>query len=219
MEASNMTAVKIPSKQRFIFDNVSWQRYTRLLHVFSDRHLRMTYDRGLLEIMTLTYEHESLSAFIGRLVEVITEELNLQIRAGGSTTFRRKSMKKGLEPDHCFWIAHEADVRSNVRIDLRTDPPPDLALEVDISRSSMNRMGIYAALKVPEVWRYDENGLAFCTLNANGKYDAAAAALCFPIAITAADLLPFLDMRGKIGDNDIIKQFRTWLQAKLAAAP
>lgn len=214
-----MTAVRIPSKQRFILDNVSWQRYTRFLHVFSDRHLRLTYDRGVLEIMTLSYEHESNSAFLGRLVEIITEELNLQIKAGGSTTFRLKSMKKGLEPDHCFWIAHEADVRDKVSIDLLLDPPPDLALEIDISRSSMDRMRIYAKLGVPEVWRYDENGLAFFALNADGKYNPATASSCFTIPITAADIQPFLNLRGQVGDNDIVKQFRNWLRSKLDATP
>lgn len=214
-----MTAVKIPTKQRFILDNVSWKRYTRLLHIFQDRHLRLTYDRGVLEIMTLSYKHENFSEFLGRLVEIITEELNLQIKAGGSTTFRRKSMKKGLEPDHCYWIAHEADVRNNEVIDLLIDPPPDLALEIDISRSSMNRMRIYAALRIPEVWRYDENGLAFFNLNAAGKYDPAPQSTSFPIPIAAADLQPFLNLRGQVGDNDIVKQFRAWLRAKLGATP
>jgi len=214
-----MSAIHIPTKQRFILDNVSWQRYTRLLHVFSDRHLRLTYDRGVLEIMTLSYEHETSGRFLGRLVVTLTEELDVQIKDGGSTTFRRKKKLKGLEPDDCFWIANEAAVRGKTKISLRVDPPPDLALEIDISRSSMNRMRIYAALRVPEVWRYDENGLAFFTLNAAGKYDPAIVSTCFTIPITAADLQPFLNLRGQIGDNDIIKQFRAWIRAKLGATP
>src|SRR5687768_6605263 len=133
-----MPAVHIPTRQRFILDSVTWERYTRFLRIFSDRRLRLTYDRGVLEIMTLSHRHESLSEFLARLVVVITEELNLQVKAGGSTTFRRKRMKKGLEPDNCFWIAHELEVRGKNRIDLRRDPPPDLTLEIDVSRSSMN---------------------------------------------------------------------------------
>ena len=163
-----MIKTRIPERQKLILDNVSWEEYTRLLRTFEGRHLRLTYDRGRLEIMTLSYEHEYSGDFLGRMVVVLTEELNLPIRGGGSTTFRRRKMKKGLEPDNCYWIAHEADVRNLKIIDLRKDPPPDLAIEVDVNSSSMNRMRIYAALKVPEVWRWDKNGLAFFVLNADG---------------------------------------------------
>src|SRR6266542_3916512 len=111
--------------------------------------------------MTLFCEHESLGHFLGRLAVTLTEELNLPLKEGGSTTLRRKRKQKGIESDNCYWIAHEAQVRGKKVIRLRFDPPPDLALEVDVSRSSMNRMGIYASLKVPEVWRHNEHGLAF----------------------------------------------------------
>jgi Uma2 family endonuclease len=207
-----MLKTRIPRQQRFILDGVSWQRYTRLLHLFSDRHLRLTYDRGFLEIMTLSYEHEGLAHFHGRMIIALTEELNLPIAGGGSTTFRIKRKEKGLEPDDCYWIAHESDVRGKKRIDLRTDPPPDVAVEVDISRSSMDRMGIYASLRVPEVWRHDAHGLAFFSLNSVGEYDPAAASPTFPIAVTPADLMQFIQLRGKLDDNAIIKQFRQWIR-------
>ena len=90
---------------------------------------------------------------MGLLVVTLTQELNLPLH-WGLDDLRRKRHQKGLEPDDCFWIAHEAEVRGKTIIDLRTDPPPDLAIEVDISRSSLDRMGIYAKLRVPEVWRW-----------------------------------------------------------------
>ena len=127
-----MSAVRIPSQQRFILDNVSWGRHTRLFRLFEDRHLRITFDRGVLEIMTLSFEHENISHFLGRLVLVLTEEFDLPLTPGGSTTMRRKRKQKGLEPDDCYWIAHAAAVRGKTTIDLRTDPPPDLAIEVDV---------------------------------------------------------------------------------------
>jgi Uma2 family endonuclease len=210
-----MIKIRIPKRQRFIFDGVSWDRYTRLLHEFSDRHLRFTYDRGILEIMTLSYEHETLGYFLGRLVIVLTEELNLPIRGGGSTTFRRKRKQKGLEPDDCYWIAHEAEVRNNTKIDLRTDPPPDLAIEVNISHSSLDRMGIYASLKLPEVWRHDAQGLSFFTLNAGYKYDAVLTSASFSMPLSPADLMPFIAMRGQMDDNAVIRQFRDWIRAKI----
>src|SRR5262245_15702754 len=164
-----------PDRQKLILDDVTWEAYTRLLRTIEGRrHLRLTYDRGTLEIMTFSYEHENGGDFLGRMVVTLTEELNLPIRGGGSTTFRRRKKKKGLEPDNCYWIAHEADVRNLKVINLRKDPPPDLAIEVDVTRSSMNRMRIYAALNVPEVWRLDTDGLAFFVLNANGECDKVA---------------------------------------------
>jgi Uma2 family endonuclease len=212
-----MLKTHIPERQKLILDNVSWDEYTRLLRSFEGRHLRLTYDRGRLEIMTLSYEHEGSGRFLGRMIVTLTEELNLPVRDGGSTTFRRRKKKKGLEPDDCFWIAHEADVRNIKVINLRKDPPPDLALEVDVTHSSMNRMRIYASLNIPEVWRWDKDGLKFLTLNADGKYDEAAVSPTFPLPISAADLMPFITSRGQMDDNAVIRQFREWIRNKLAA--
>lgn len=212
-----MISTRIPHRQKLILDNVSWNEYTRLLRTFEGHHLRLTYDQGMLEIMTLSHEHEGLGWFLDKLVFVLTEELTLPIKGGGSTTFRKKKKHKGLEADNCYWIAHEAEVRGKTVIKLSVDPPPDLAIEVDISRSSMNRMRIYAAIKVPEVWRHDRNGLAFLVLNSLGKYDSAAISPAFPMPITPADLLQFIARREQMDENAIIRQFRAWIRAKLAA--
>src|SRR5713226_4042191 len=129
------------------------------------------------------------------MVVTLTEELNLPIKEGGSTTFRKRKKLKGLEADNCYWIAHEADVRGKSAIKLSIDPAPDLAIEVDVSRSSMNCMRIYAAINVPEVWRFDKEGLAFLVLNPDGKYEPVAVSPTFSVPITPADLMPFLAMR------------------------
>ena len=212
-----MLKTRIPERQKLILDNVSWDEYTRLLRTFEGRHLRLTYDGGMLEIMTLSHQHEGLGWFLDKLVFVLTEELNLPIKGGGSTTFRKKKKHKGLEADNCYWIAHESDVRGKTVIKLSIDPPPDLAIEVDVSRSSMNRMRIYAAIKVPEVWRHDRNGLAFLVLNALGKYDSVAVSPTFPLPITPADLMPFIALRDQMDEHAVIRQFRAWIRAKLAA--
>ncbi len=212
-----MLKTRKPERQKLILDNVSWDEYTRLLRSFEGHHLRLTYDQGRLEIMTSSHEHESDSSILGRFVVTLTEELNLPIKEGRSTTFRKRKKRKGLEPDNCYWIAHEANVRGKTVINLRFDPPPDLSLEIDVSRSSMNRMRIYASLNVPEVWRWDKNGLAFLVLNPNGKYDEVTASPTFPVAITAADLLPFIAMRTQMDENAVIRKFREWIRNKLAA--
>jgi Uma2 family endonuclease len=214
----DMIATRRPHRQKLILDNVSWKEYTRLLHTFEGRHLRLTYDQGMLEIMTLSHQHEGLGWFLDKLVFVLTEELNLPIKGGGSTTFRKKKKHKGLEADNCYWIAHEAEVRGKSVIKLSIDPPPDLAIEVDISRSSMNRMRIYAAIKVPEVWRHDRNGLTFFVLNSVGKYDPVAVSPVFPMSIAPADLLPFVALRDQLDENAVLRQFREWIRNKVAAS-
>jgi Uma2 family endonuclease len=159
-----MSAVSPSTEQRFMLYGVDWKSYSRMLRAFGDRPgVRLTYDRGSLEIMTLSYEHESLARLLDRFVVTLTEELRLPIAGGRSTTFRRRGRKRGLEPDDCYWIASEPLVRGKDRINLHTDPPPDLALEIDFTHSSLDRMAIYAALRVPEVWRL-ENQVVVCYL-------------------------------------------------------
>jgi Uma2 family endonuclease len=145
----------------------------------------------------------------------LTEELDLPISGGGSTTVRRRRRQRGLEPDNCYWIANEAQVRGKRRLDFRTDPPPDLAIEVDVTHSSLDRMGIYAALRVPEVWRYENQRLTFNVLQSDGNYAEQPRSLAFPL-VTPSDLLRFLALRGQMDENAINRQFRTWVRQQLA---
>jgi Uma2 family endonuclease len=177
----------------------------------------MTYDRGVLEIMTLTHRHESYGAFLGRLAVTLTEELLLPIKEGGSTTFKRRAKQRGLEPDRCYWILNEPLVRGKLTIDLGIDPPPDLAIEVDLTRSSLNRMAIYAALRVPEVWRFDGRVLTFHVLDANGAYVVVSHSPIFP-QVKPDDLLPFLSMRQQMDENEVIRQFRIWVRQHTTAS-
>ena len=207
-----MATVQIPPEQRLLLPSVAWRTYGRLLRVFEDRPgVRLTYDRGALEIMTLSHGHEKLGRLLGRFVIVLTEELNLPLQSGGSTTLRRRKRRRGLEPDECYWIASEPLVRHKDEIDLRHDPPPDLAMEIDVTRSSLDRLTIYAALRVPEVWRYDGQVLTFHVLGADGLYTEASHSLAFP-KLTPADLVGFLNLRGSMDENAIVRQFRQWVR-------
>jgi Uma2 family endonuclease len=211
-----MATVHPPSEQRFILHGVPWRTYERLLRAFAERPgVRLTYDRGILELMTLSHEHESYSYLLSRFVDVLTEELGLPVKGGRSTTFRRRKRRRGLEPDSCWWIAHEAAVRGKTEIDLRHDPPPDLALEIDVTHSSLDRLAIYAELRVPEVWRLDDLQLV-CYLLGGGKYTVSAASRAFP-GLTVADLAPFLTLSGQLDDNAIVRQFRAWVRQRSAA--
>ena len=157
-----MSMVETTRPQRFVLYGEPWESYIRLLRIFDERrHLRITYDRGALEIMTLSPEHECLKKLIARLIETLTEELSLPLAGYGSMTIKRRKKLRGLEPDECYWIQNEALVRNLTKYRLGIDPPPDLIVEVDISRSAVNRMAIYAALGVPEVWRFRKDHLEF----------------------------------------------------------
>jgi len=132
-------------------EGVSWELYEHLLKVVGDRALRLTYDSGELEIMSPLAEDETAKKIIGRLIETLTEEWDIPLGALGSTTFRRKRRRKGLEPDECFYIVNLRAIAGKKRLSLPKDPPPDLAVEVDVTSRSIPRLPIYAALEVPEV--------------------------------------------------------------------
>lgn len=217
-----MSTAQAPSEQRFVLHGVPWRTYERLLRAFADRPaVRLTYDRGTLELMTLSHEHESLSYLAARHVDVLTEELALPVKGGRSTTFRRRNRRRGREPDACWWIAHEPAVRGKTDIDLATDPPPDLALEVDVTHSSLDRLAIYAALGVPEIWRLEDRQLTCRLLSAGRHYTTAAQSRTFP-GLNMADLTGFLNRFGQVEENALVRQFRAWVRQNLTgggAAP
>jgi len=152
---------------------------------------------------------------MGRMVEVTTEETETEIRSLGSTTWSREDLGKGLEPDQCYYIQNEQAVRGKAEIDLTVDPPPDLAIEVDNTSSSLNRMAIYAALGVPEVWRFDGATLTIYSL-ANGDYRPQDTSMVLPL-LRHDDLLRFLQTSQTMGETSWIKTFRQWVQARLGA--
>jgi Uma2 family endonuclease len=203
---------------RLLLRGVSWPEYSRFLRAFAERPgVRLTYDRGTLEIMSPLPEHERPADMLGRFVMILTEELALPAVAGASMTLRRRRHRRGLEPDRCWWIAGAPQLQGRVHIDLRRDPPPDLAVEVDVTSSSLNRMGIYAALGVPEVWRLDAQGLSFHALHGQA-YRPQTHSRSFP-QITPADLAGFLAQIGQVDDTTLGLRFRAWLRQRLAPPP
>lgn len=213
-----MSTVTSPPAVRdhVILDNVDWKTYTRFLYLFAERPgYRLTYDRGRLEIMSPSPEHEINTDFLGALVRALTEELGLPIKGGGSTTLRRRRRRRGLEPDKCYWIASEPAMRGKRTLDLRIDPPPDLAIEVDVTSNSLDRMSIYATLGVPEVWRVDNRTLTFHALSANRKYAPISHSLSFP-QVTPADLMNFVAMCAGQDENSVLRQFRAWVRQQVA---
>jgi Uma2 family endonuclease len=216
---SQASALRRPVKGQCLrLSGIDWQTYSRLLYVFAERPgIRLTYDRGELEIMTPLLQHDDVSRFFGTLVFVLTEELGLPLKHGGSTTLRRRLKQRGIEADECFWIANAHRMAGRRRLDLRRDPSPDLAIEVDVTHGSLDRLGIYAALKVPEVWRLDGDALTFHVLGEDGTYTTVDRSRAFP-RVAPADLLGFLQQARQASDeNMVIRQFREWIRQRHSA--
>src|SRR5437016_3795766 len=123
-----MRAGQLLHEGSVLLENVAWETYERLLREAGERHIRMTYDNGDLEIMTLSFGHENLGEIIARFIAILTLELGMSLRSGGSTTLRKKLKRKGLEPDKCFWIKNAKAMRDKTKWDPKLDPPPDLAV-------------------------------------------------------------------------------------------
>jgi Uma2 family endonuclease len=214
---SMAVGVSPAARQSLHLNGVDWRTYSRLLRALGDRPgLRVAYDRGDLEMMSPGLELDDDARFLGDMVFVLTEELRLPLKRGGSTTLRRRLRRRGIEADECFWIANAHRLAGRRRLDLRTDPPPDLAIEVDVSQSSLDRLGIYAALQVPEVWRLEGDSLTFFVLGPNKSY-AQAAESCSFSQVTPSDLMVFIQQAREAGDqNDVIREFRNWIRRRVA---
>ena len=199
--------------QQFLLKNVSWQMYENILEALGERRVaKINYSQGLLEIMTPLPEHEDDKVIIGDLVKALLEELDIEARSLASTTFKSESMKTGVEADECFYIQNEAAIRGKKRIDLNIDPPPDLALEIDIT--SRTRLSNYEALGVPELWRYDGQSLEINVLE-SGKYIKSNMSRNFP-NFPLFDVMPRYVEQSKInGRNATIKAFRSWVRSQL----
>ncbi|MBW4561042.1 MAG: Uma2 family endonuclease [Mojavia pulchra JT2-VF2] len=211
-----MTAILIQSPDRVLLNNISWQTYQSLVKDFEQQPaMRLTYDRGLLEIKMPLDPHESYKKLLGRLVEAITEELEIEIRSLGSRTCDREDLARGLEPDQCYYIQNEQAVWDKEQIDLSKDPPPDLAIEIDITSSSINRLDIYADLGVPEVWRYDGQTLTMYHLE-NKQYQSCDRSIALSL-LTPSDIERFLELKKTTKENALIRLFRGWVTEHSAA--
>ena len=192
---------------------ISWQTYETLLAELNEsRRLRLTYNRGNLEIMAPSPEHEIYKKTIGRFVETLAEELNIRIYPLGSTTFKRAELS-GAEPDECFYIKNINIVKGKKRIDLTQDPPPDLVVEIDITSSSQNRFEVYADIGVPEIWRSDGNSLIINILQ-NQEYVAVERSLAFP-NLPLAEISTFLQQVGQKDYLELVREFRDWIKSQI----
>ena len=150
-----MSMVPASSEQRVVLRSVSWETYLALTEESESGSGRMTYDQGVLEIMSPGMPHEIAKRLIGRMIETFTLYRGIEIRSSSSTTFKRSELQRGFEADESYYVQHACELRGIGEIDLSIHPPPDLVLEVDMTNSSIPKKALFAAMKIPEVWRYD----------------------------------------------------------------
>ena len=209
-----MIATSTLAEQRTVLHNISWQTFEALLkETGEDRGSRFAYDCGTLEIMTPLFEHENPKIQFDRFIVALAEELEIEIKSAGSTTLKRKIKNRGIEPDNCYYIQNEPAVRGRQELDLETDPPPDLAVEIDITSSCVNKLGIYSALGVPELWRYNGRVLKFYQL-LEGQYVNCEFSSAFPI-VSVTDMSRFIDQSKTTGEIALLKSFRAWVRNKI----
>ncbi len=206
-----MAVVENRTAGQVVLYNIAWSTYEAIVAENRNPGTRFTYDRGTLEIMSPSEERERFKRLIGRMIETMTEELQIPIRSAGSTTWKSQAREQGLEPDECYYVANEPRVRGRDEIDLSVDPPPDLAVEVEITSGWIDKIPIYAGLGVPEVWRYDGKTLRVELLQADGSYAPQSQSSAFPF-LPLAEIPRFLERRNATDETSWIRSFRQWVR-------
>jgi Uma2 family endonuclease len=198
---------RIPG-QHIVLEDVSWDQYEMLLKQVEDCHFQLTFDQGRLEIMSPLLEHEWIKQLVGTMVTLIALERNIPMRQLGQTTYRRRNLRKGLEPDQCYYVQNEKKIRGRNDLDFNVDPVPDLVIEADVTSRSIDRLPIYAALGVAEIWRHDGRELT-CLHLKWGAYESGEMSLAFPF-LRVAELNRFLEMWSGMEETALLRAFRDW---------
>jgi Uma2 family endonuclease len=202
----------LPEGATLVLQQFSWADYQRLLEdVMGRNRLRVTYDRGRVEIMATLSEHEKYSAFIDALVRAFSDQFDLNLELYGRTTWSREALDRGVEADSCYYVTNAARIIGIRRINLDLDPPPDIVVEIDITNESLSKFSIYAALKVPEIWRYDGRNIYFYGLSEE-SYPKLSESRTLP-SLTPAMLVDAIEQSKSEGQTAALKAFRDRLRA------
>ncbi len=210
-----MATVVSPPERLVTLYGISWETYERIIAEHGERGgTRFTFDNGRLEIMVLSPRHEKPNRALAALVEVLAEEMDIDIERLGSTTFRREDLQKGFEPDSCFYIQSAESVRGKDEIDLASDPPPDLIIEIDITSESLDRFPLFAAVGVIEVWRFDRTSITFFRLE-DDEYRKTPNSFAFP-PLTSEIATRFLTESQTMKSTSWLRRVRQWARDQKA---
>ena len=195
---------------------VDWEGYQALLlKVVGDRRsVRMTYDRGTVELMSPGFSHEKFGYLLGRMVQSITEELDIPMASCRSTTLKRADLERGLEADDSYYLSNFHLLPREGQLELEVTPPPDLAIEIEITNSILDRLGVYAALGVPEIWRFDGEALTVLLLGPDGTYSESETSRAFPF-LPLDEIVRFMLEHVPGEDTTWSRGFRAWCREVL----
>ena len=201
-----------------ILPHVSWDTYERLLADDQDRRVpRMTYDRGMLELVTPSMPHEVDAGTITRVVDIVSAVLGIPMVSAGGTTYRRKDLARGFEPDASFYLQSEPRIRGKREIDLSIDPPPDLVVEMEVSRTAMSKLALFASMGIPEVWRCDGERVRIF-VREGAAYREASSSLAIP-SLTNDVLNGFLAQSRTMLSPDWFQAVSDWARSQHASSP
>jgi Uma2 family endonuclease len=205
--------LKIKPGQQLLLADVSWHQFENILTDLGEhRSARVSYSQGYLEIMVPLPEHEKAKEIIGDTIKILLDRLNIDYDALGSTTLKSERMIQGIEPDACFYIQNQALVLGKNRLDMNIDPPPDLAVEIDLT--SRTPLENYRILGVPELWRYGKQGLQIEVLQ-DGKYVRSDSSPTFP-DLPIVDLINrYVQQSQIVGSSQAIRSFKQWVRENL----
>jgi Uma2 family endonuclease len=215
MATATIETIETGLNQCVALRDVGWKGYSTLLRIRGDRSMpRMVYLDGTVWLMSPSFPHERLKNRLGHFVAEIVVGLAIPCIMAGSTTLRRRVKRGGVEGDQTYYLANEERIRGKDKINLKTDPPPDLAIEAVYSHEADAAVEIYRRFKVPEVWVCDESGLVILVLQSNGRYAESPNSVAFPF-LSAAEVYDWVRRPQTGSDTDWIKELRSWVKRTL----
>lgn len=200
-----MSTVPASCEQRVVLRSISWDTYVVLTKEAEAGSCKMTYDQGVLEIMSPGMPHETAKRLIGRMIESFTLCHGIEIRSSSSTTFKRSELQRGFEADESYYIQHVRELRSVEEVDLSIHAPPDLVVEIDMTGTSLPKKELLAAMGVPEVWRYDGETTWMGGLWGENYCDLEQSVVLpgFPRELA----IPLLDRRREESETELVRSF------------
>ena len=215
-------AASIPSDESgdrwFVLENIAWEGYIAISDAVERPNLRVIYCDGRLTFVTESRKHGWSAECLGYLVVALAQGLGMNWEAAASATFRKEEKRGGVEGDKTFYFGeHARRMKGPKDIDLNIQPPPDLAIEVEVSHSADDAMIVWGRLRVPEVWRFDPIAMecSFWGRRRNGTYARRDTSEAFPM-LTPTDVVEQIRQASELGMAAWHARLGRWVKKVMA---